>query len=105
MRSKVHMEIDAEGKIVKVQDKWNGKLPDNTILNVFLPLLELITVLPESKCSDYAEPSRRSQNCSRGKEIGSGIVVSIDNVMHSLSQASHHQVPTPFSFDRFNIAS
>jgi hypothetical protein len=41
MKSKVHMEIDAEGKIVKVQDKWNGRLPDNTILNVFLPLVEL----------------------------------------------------------------
>jgi hypothetical protein len=34
MKSKVHMEVDPAGKISKVQDKWNGKLPDNTILNV-----------------------------------------------------------------------
>ena len=33
MKSKVHMEVD-NGKIAKVQDKWNGKLPDNSLLNV-----------------------------------------------------------------------
>ena len=34
MKSKVHMQVDENEKIVKVQDKWNGKLPDNTLLNV-----------------------------------------------------------------------
>ena len=33
MKSKVHMEVD-NGKIARVQDKWNGKLPDNSLLNV-----------------------------------------------------------------------
>ena len=33
MKSKVHMEVDS-GKIAKVEDKWNGKLPDNSLLNV-----------------------------------------------------------------------
>jgi len=33
MKSKVHMEVQ-DGKIVKVQDQWNGKLPDSTLLNV-----------------------------------------------------------------------
>ena len=27
------MEVDS-GKIARVQDKWNGKLPDNSLLNV-----------------------------------------------------------------------
>jgi len=40
MKSKVHMHLDNANKIVKVQDKWNGKLPDNTLLNV-LPFLSL----------------------------------------------------------------
>jgi hypothetical protein len=35
MKSQVHVQVDdQDGKIVRVQDKWNGKLPDNTILNV-----------------------------------------------------------------------
>ena len=33
MKSKVHMQVD-NGKIAKVQDKWSGKLPDNSVLNV-----------------------------------------------------------------------
>jgi hypothetical protein len=34
------MELD-NGKISKVQDKWNGKLPDNTLLNVNHPIAAL----------------------------------------------------------------
>ena len=30
----VHMEVDASGKIAKVQYKWNGKLPENRFLRV-----------------------------------------------------------------------
>jgi hypothetical protein len=38
------MELD-NGKIAKVQDKWNGNLPDNTLLNVSFTVKILIQVL------------------------------------------------------------
>jgi len=31
------MEVDDNGKNAKAQDKWNGKLPDNSLLNVLAP--------------------------------------------------------------------
>jgi len=53
MKSKVRMEIE-NGKVSKVQDKWNGKLPDNSLLNVPLPLSDLTIVLPSSERSNNA---------------------------------------------------
>lgn len=34
MSSVVAIHLDGEGKIQKVQDKWDGKLPDGAIANV-----------------------------------------------------------------------
>ncbi|KAI9838338.1 MAG: hypothetical protein M1819_005606 [Sarea resinae] len=33
--SKVNIFYDSMGKITKVEDKWNGKLPDNAFQNIF----------------------------------------------------------------------
>jgi hypothetical protein len=61
MKSQVHLQLDPEGnKIVKVQDKWNGKLPDNTLLNVrssfiFSRCARLRVVFPEGECCYFAE--------------------------------------------------
>ncbi|KAF2110552.1 hypothetical protein BDV96DRAFT_603647 [Lophiotrema nucula] len=33
--SKVFIHLDGEGKIAKVEDKWDGKLPDSSIANAF----------------------------------------------------------------------
>ncbi|OAL53830.1 hypothetical protein IQ07DRAFT_640858 [Pyrenochaeta sp. DS3sAY3a] len=35
IQSVVAIHLDAEGKISKVEDKWNGKLPDGAISNAF----------------------------------------------------------------------
>ena len=36
IESKVNIFVDEKsGKIVKVEDKWNGKMPDNAVVNVF----------------------------------------------------------------------
>jgi hypothetical protein len=34
IQSEVAIHLDAEGKIAKVEDKWDGKLPDSSIANV-----------------------------------------------------------------------
>jgi hypothetical protein len=34
IQSEVVIQLDSEGKIEKVEDKWNGKLPENPIANV-----------------------------------------------------------------------
>lgn len=39
--SVVTIHLDSEGKIQKVQDKWNGKLPDGAIANVSFVFLAL----------------------------------------------------------------
>ncbi|KAL6158769.1 hypothetical protein ACJBU6_02869 [Exserohilum turcicum] len=35
IQSEVAIHLDSEGKIEKVEDKWNGKLPENPIVNAF----------------------------------------------------------------------
>lgn len=36
IESKVNIFVDEKtGKIVKVEDKWNGKMPNNAFVNVF----------------------------------------------------------------------
>lgn len=41
--SLVAIHLDGEGKIQKVEDKWDGKLPDGAIANVSLvPLMRCI---------------------------------------------------------------
>jgi len=35
IQSEVAIHLDAEGKIAKVEDKWDGKLPDSSIANAF----------------------------------------------------------------------
>ncbi|KAG9189091.1 hypothetical protein G6011_05959 [Alternaria panax] len=35
IQSEVAIHLDAEGKIAKVEDKWDGKLPDGAIANAF----------------------------------------------------------------------
>ena len=37
--SVVNIFVDSQGKIEKVEDKWNGKLPDNAFANVSLTQL------------------------------------------------------------------
>jgi hypothetical protein len=34
IQSEVAIHLDAEGKIAKVEDKWDGNLPDSSIANV-----------------------------------------------------------------------
>ncbi|KAJ6283234.1 SnoaL-2 domain-containing protein [Bipolaris maydis] len=35
IQSEVVIHLDSEGKIEKLEDKWNGKLPENVIANAF----------------------------------------------------------------------
>lgn len=37
--SVVAIHLDGEGKIQKVEDKWDGKLPDGAIANVSITVL------------------------------------------------------------------
>jgi len=40
--SVVTMTTNEKGKIVKVQDKWNGKLPNNAFMDVSFELLMMM---------------------------------------------------------------
>jgi hypothetical protein len=51
------MEVE-DGKITKVQDKWNGNLPDNTLVNVLVFHSRSNLVLPSSERRHYAAHNR-----------------------------------------------
>lgn len=60
--SVVAIHLDDEGKIQKVQDKWNGKLPDGAIANVsfLLDETEPLWVGNYSNCLlGFPSPQRR----------------------------------------------
>ncbi|KAH8886415.1 hypothetical protein GQ53DRAFT_750688 [Thozetella sp. PMI_491] len=60
MDSKVLIHVDAEGKIGKVEDKWNGKLPEGVISETFRKL-NAVTVPAFVKVPKTEDEDRKLQ--------------------------------------------
>jgi hypothetical protein len=57
--SKINIFVGKDGKIEKVEDKWNGKLPDSTFVDIFRNLNSVTVPLgvgvPKNKEEDRAK--------------------------------------------------
>ncbi|KAI0476583.1 hypothetical protein GGR56DRAFT_694167 [Xylariaceae sp. FL0804] len=56
--SKIKIELDADGKVVKVEDRWNDKLPEGTISEAFRKL-NAVTVPTLVKVPKNEEEDRK----------------------------------------------